>query len=137
MLENWFSRRRPRWRVAVTRSALGGVLVAASAMLAAPPSQATTAGTPGAEAAAERAAGPHVVISHHAYTPATLTVQVGTTITWVNTDDEPHTVTSSARLFGSPGLDTDDVFSQTFSEPGTYVYFCTLHPLMTAEVIVK
>jgi len=88
-------------------------------------------------AAAPGAAGPRVEIKHHKYAPATLTVPVGTTVTWINRDDDVHTVISTAEKFRSRGMDTDEQFSQTFTAPGTYEYFCTLHPLMKAKVIVK
>ena len=88
-------------------------------------------------AAAPEAAGPRVEIKHHKYVPDTLTVPVGTTVTWVNRDEDVHTVISTAEKFRSRGMDTDEQFSQTFTAPGTYEYFCTLHPLMKAKVIVK
>jgi len=88
-------------------------------------------------AAAPGAAGPRVEIKHHKYVPDTLTVPVGTTVTWVNRDEDVHTVISTAEKFRSRGMDTDEQFSQTFTAPGTYEYFCTLHPLMKAKVIVK
>ena len=81
--------------------------------------------------------GLRIDIKHHKYSPATLTVAVGATVTWTNHDDDVHTVTSSAQLFTSRGIDTDEAFSYTFTKPGTYVYFCTLHPLMTAKILVK
>ena len=83
------------------------------------------------------ASGPRIDIKHHKYSPEMLTVPVGTTVTWTNHDDDVHTVTSSAQLFTSRGIDTDEAFSYTFTKPGTYVYFCTLHPLMTAKILVK
>ena len=67
-------------------------------------------------------------IDNFTFEPARLTVKAGTTVTWRNEDDIPHTVTSTARLFKSKALDTDDSFSFTFTEPGTYEYFCSLHP---------
>ena len=88
-------------------------------------------------AAAPAASGPLVEIKHHKYAPAALTVPVGTTVTWVNRDEDVHTVISTAEKFRSRGMDTDERFSQTFTAPGTYEYFCTLHPLMKAKVIVK
>jgi plastocyanin len=88
-------------------------------------------------AAAPGAAGPQVEIKHHKYSPTTLTVPVGTTVTWTNRDDDVHTVVSTAQKFTSRGIDNDESFSQKFTAPGTYEYFCTLHPLMTAKVIVK
>jgi plastocyanin len=64
-------------------------------------------------------------------------VKTGTTVTWKNQDDIPHTVASSTRLFKSKALDTDDSFSFTFSEPGTYEYFCSLHPHMAGSIVVE
>jgi len=71
------------------------------------------------------------------FVPARLTVKAGTTVTWRNEDDIPHTITSAARLFKSKALDTDDSFSFTFTDPGTYEYFCSLHPRMTATIVVE
>ena len=76
-------------------------------------------------------------IDNFTFAPARLTVKAGTTVTWRNEDDIPHTVTSAARLLKSKALDTDDSFSFTFTEPGTYEYFCSLHPRMTATVVVE
>ena len=76
-------------------------------------------------------------IDNFTFAPARLTVKAGTTVTWRNEDDIPHTVTSAARLFKSKALDTDDSFSFTFTEPGTYQYFCSLHPRMTATIVVE
>lgn len=89
------------------------------------------------EKVATSAAGPQVTIENFAFNPATLTVPVGTTVTWINRDDEPHTVTSSENMFTSPGLDSDETFSYEFSIPGTYAYHCKLHPHMTGTIIVK
>jgi len=63
-------------------------------------------------------------------------VKAGTTVTWTNRDDDAHTVTSVANTFRSPGLDTGETFSYTFTRAGTFEYFCTLHPLMTGKVVV-
>ena len=76
-------------------------------------------------------------IDSFTFVPARLTVKAGTTVTWRNEDDIPHTVTSAARLFRSKALDTDDSFSFTFTEPGIYEYFCSLHPRMTATIVVE
>jgi plastocyanin len=62
---------------------------------------------------------------------------VGATVTWTNGDDIPHTVMSDEKLFKSKALDTDDKFSHTFDKPGTYSYFCSLHPKMTGKVVVR
>jgi plastocyanin len=80
-----------------------------------------------------------VTIDNFAFGPETVTVAAGTTVTWTNHDDEPHTVTSAAdpKLFKSAALDTDDTFSFTFTQPGTYQYFCAIHPQMTGTVVVK
>jgi plastocyanin len=78
-----------------------------------------------------------VVIENFSFVPATLTVKAGTKVTWVNRDDVPHTATDTEKRFNSKALDTDDQFAFTFSEPGTYNYFCALHPKMTGQIIVK
>ena len=83
-----------------------------------------------------KTAGVH--IDNFAFTPAEITVSPGTTITWENRDDIPHTVyASDKKTFHSKPLDTNDKFSFTFGTPGEYEYFCTLHPHMKGKVIVK
>lgn len=86
------------------------------------------------------AAGPPTVevkIDNFSFTPATLTVKAGTQITWTNADDIPHTVVSDDRSFKSKVLDTDEKFTFTTSKPGTYSYFCSIHPKMTGKVVVE
>ena len=78
-----------------------------------------------------------VKIDNFSFEPMALTVAVGTTVTWTNNDDVPHTIVSEDKTFKSKALDTDDKFSYTFSKPGTYKYFCSVHPKMTAEVVVQ
>jgi plastocyanin len=78
-----------------------------------------------------------VKIDNFSFSPSTITVPVGTEVRWTNRDDIPHTVASEDKLFKSKALDTDDVFSFTFSKPGTYKYFCSLHPKMTATIVVQ
>ncbi len=78
-----------------------------------------------------------VEIDNFSFGPQTLTVPVGTKVTWINKDDIPHTVTSDSKLFASLALDTDDRFSFTFTVPGTNNYYCTMHPKMTGTIIVK
>ena len=68
---------------------------------------------------------------------APLTINAGTTVTWVNADDEPHTVASDTGLFRSGGLDTNESFSYKFDKPGTYRIYCTIHPRMVATIVVK
>ena len=77
-----------------------------------------------------------VVIKSFAYGPAKITVAAGTAVVWVNKDTEPHTVVSTSHAFQSEAMDTGDTFSVTFDKPGTYGYFCTIHPHMTGTVEV-
>jgi plastocyanin len=77
-----------------------------------------------------------VTIDNFTFTPAELTVKVGTTVTWNNHDDIPHTVVSAGK-FRSKAMDTDDSFSFTFTTAGEYKYFCSLHPHMTGTVKVE
>jgi plastocyanin len=78
-----------------------------------------------------------VKIDNFSFGPATLTVPVGTSVTWTNRDDIPHTVVSTDGVFKSKVLDTDEKFSFTFSKAGTYPYFCSIHPKMTGKVVVQ
>ena len=89
--------------------------------------------------AQEKASTTEVQIDNFSFGPAILTVPVGTTVTWTNRDDIPHTVVSTddTKTFKSKVLDTDEKFSVTFSKAGTYPYFCSIHPKMTAKVIVQ
>ena len=88
-------------------------------------------------AASVQAADDHqVVIKSFAYGPKEITVPVGTAVTWLNKDNEVHTVVSKNGKFRSSALDTDDSFTFTFTEPGTYAFFCSLHPQMTGIVTV-
>ncbi len=82
--------------------------------------------------------GSEVKIDNFTFAPQDLTVPAGTSVRWVNRDDIPHTVVSDDKTtFKSKALDTDDSFSYTFTKPGTYSYFCSIHPKMTAKVIVQ
>ena len=78
-----------------------------------------------------------VKIDNFTFTPKSVTVKAGTTVTWTNQDDIPHTVTSTTKQFRSKALDTEDKFTFTFSTPGTYDYFCSLHPKMTGTIVVE
>ena len=78
-----------------------------------------------------------IVIQNFAFEPATLTVKVGTKVTWVNRDDEPHTATATDKRFNSKTLENGDRFSTEFDTPGTYKYYCALHPRMVGQIIVK
>jgi len=116
-------------------AAPGSPAAQASAATSAPP---TARASPPATAAAQAViSGPQVVISNFTFTPSALTVAVGTTITWVNHDDIPHTVTAQDHSFTSSGLDTEDSFTHQFSAAGTYTYYCTIHAKMTATINVR
>jgi len=78
-----------------------------------------------------------IMVENFSFQPGTLTVKAGTTVTWVNHDDVPHTVNENNKTFKSGTLDTDGKFSYKFTSPGTYSYFCSLHPRMTGQIIVK
>jgi plastocyanin len=109
---------------------LGGCSRGEGAATGAAPAQATTA-----PAAAER----RVTIDSFSFDPQVLTVAPGTKVTWLNRDDVPHTATSSDSppKFNSRAIDTDGQFSFVFAQPGTYRYFCAVHPKMTATIVVK
>ncbi|MFJ9845620.1 cupredoxin family copper-binding protein [Kitasatospora sp. NPDC101155] len=105
--------------------------------VSAPPSTSSTSpagGQPSAPAAVNA-----VTIKNFAFSPPTLTVKAGTKVTWTNTDPDAHTVTSKQGSGGplqSAALAANDTYSYTFTQPGTYPYFCSIHPYMTATVEV-
>jgi plastocyanin len=78
-----------------------------------------------------------ITIDNFTFAPQQVTVAPGTTITWTNNDDVPHTVVGTHQEFRSKALDTGDKFSFTFAKPGAYEYFCSVHPMMTGKVIVQ
>jgi plastocyanin len=78
-----------------------------------------------------------VRIGNFAFAPPVLTVKAGTVVTWTNEDDIPHTVVAAGRSFKSKPLDTDERYSFKFTTPGSYEYFCSLHPHMKAVIIVE
>jgi len=110
---------REVWRFVLAGS-VAGILIAVGIAHAVPAPQTASA-----------------TIDNFTFNPQRLTVKAGTTVTWKNQDDIPHTVTSSTRLFKSKALDTDDGFSFIFNEPGAYEYFCSLHPHMTGSIVVE
>ena len=87
--------------------------------------------------AQQKPATAEVKIDNFSFGPGTLAVAVGTTVTWTNRDDIPHTIVSSDAVFKSKVLDTDEKFSFTFSKAGTFPYFCSIHPKMTGKVVVQ
>jgi plastocyanin len=80
-----------------------------------------------------------IVIDNFTFAPATVTIAPGTRVVWVNHDDVPHTATSTSKpkRFDTGTLDTDQKYAHVFTEPGTYNYFCAVHPKMTGQIIVK
>ena len=78
-----------------------------------------------------------VKIDNFVFGPQTLTVPVGTTVTWTNKDDIPHTTVSTDGVFKSKVMDTDEEFSYKFTKEGTYSYYCSVHPKMTGKIVVK
>ena len=89
-------------------------------------------------ARAQSAAANGISIDNFTFNPPTLTVKAGTTVTWTNKDDIPHGIASASNAFTrSKALDTDDSFSFTFTTPGTYQYFCYIHPHMTGTIVVQ
>jgi len=100
----------------------------------------TSAGTPtptmSITAPAAPVNGDQVNIDSFAFVPPTLTIRAGSTITWTNHDEEPHTVAASDGSFHSPGMGTGATFSHTFSTAGTFDYVCSIHPMMHGTVVV-
>jgi len=96
-----------------------------------------SAGSPGSSAKTPQPATAEVKVDNFSFGPTTLTVAAGTTVTWTNQDDIPHTVVSTDKVFKSKVLDTDEKFSYTFAKAGTYPYFCSIHPKMTGTVVVQ
>jgi len=117
----------------ISRIALGAALVGLLGWTGAGNASVAKHYTP----AAQEKAAAQVKIDNFSFEPAEITVAAGTTVTWVNRDDVPHTVTSNDDKFSSKALDTDDQFSFTFKDAGTYDYYCSVHPKMTGKVIVK
>ena len=108
------------------------LLALASLAQGAPKQQGLQALAPAAQSATAE-----VKIDNFSFGPATLTVAVGTTVTWVNHDDIPHNVVSTDGLFKSKVMDTDEKFSFTFMKAGSFPYFCGIHPKMTGKVVVQ
>jgi amicyanin len=83
------------------------------------------------------AANIEVKIDNFAFTPKSTIVKAGSTVKWTNRDDIPHNVVSTEKKFSSPVLDTDQAFSFQFTEPGSYPYYCKIHPMMTGTIVVE
>jgi len=118
------------------RSIFSSVAVTAALVLAFGLSAATQ-GKQGAGPSVDQNDKYQVKIDNFSFMPASLTVPAGTKVTWTNHDDVPHNVVSTDKKFASPVLDTDEQFSYEFKDPGTYAYYCSIHPKMTGKVIVQ
>lgn len=94
-------------------------------------SRSATAGEP------RSATNAQIKIENFSFGPKTITIPVGATVTWTNHDDIPHTSVSTDLVFKSKVMDTDESFSYTFTKAGTYSYYCSIHPKMTGQVVVK
>lgn len=117
-----------RWRLGVllVMGVVCGVIAASPAAMAARTSASKAMHTQ------------QIEIRNFAFAPATLTVPAGTRVVWTNQDEEPHVITSAGSLFASSkGLDTSDSYAVTFSKPGTYAYYCSIHPMMVGTIIVQ
>lgn len=91
-----------------------------------------------ADAAASKGVTYQVAIQNFAFAPKSITVPAGTRIVWTNRDEEPHVVTSAGAVFASSkALDSGDTYSVTFFKPGTYTYYCSIHPMMVGTIIVQ
>jgi 3',5'-cyclic AMP phosphodiesterase CpdA len=88
------------------------------------------------EAEMSSAGGPEVTVDNFSFAPVAAAVPVGATVTWTNRDDVPHNIVSTQQKFKSPVLDTDERFAHRFDAPGTYDYYCSIHPKMTGRVVV-
>jgi plastocyanin len=127
------SRQRRGWGAALTVGVLLTWLVSVPGPIAAQ----DTSPPPEAASTTVAATAPQVTLEHATFGPATVTIRVGTTVTWVNNDGDLHTVTSSQGLFASPGLDPGDTFAYRFTAPGMYPYFCAVHPHMKGTILVQ
>jgi plastocyanin len=129
--------------LALLLAACGGSSGASSGSAASPAAAASSAmpgmsmpGSAGKAGSQTPVATTKVAIENFAFVPATITVKAGSTVTWTNKDQDPHTATSQAKKFSSPTLNRGDVYRFRFTKPGRYPYLCTIHPFMTATVVV-
>lgn len=113
------------------------IAIASVMILAGTASQAQHENGVGQLVATGTGAAPQVMIDNFVFSPVPLTVKIGTTVTWINHDDIPHTVDSTQGKFKSAALDTDDKFEFHFTEAGEYPFYCRIHPKMTGKVIVQ
>ena len=91
----------------------------------------------GGPSVAQTAEPARIVVKNFMFQPMSLTVKAGSTVTWTNMDEEPHTVVSTGGVFRSNALDTKDSFSFKFDKAGTYGFVCSIHPQMVGTIVVK
>ena len=130
---------RARWGAAamVAGAAMTALAACGGSGHAAMPPMSMPATTPGGQAAPSApVAGNAVQIKNFGFTPAVLTVRAGTTVTWNNGDEDPHTVSATGGPFHSKTLTDGATFRYTFAKPGRYAYLCTIHPFMRGTVVV-
>jgi amicyanin len=125
------------WKSATIGVALFGLVASPGGVMAGPHHDGGDATAGVIAAATGSPSSPRIEIAKHKFSLPTVTVPVGGTVTWVNHDEDVHTVVSTAGAFRSPGLETDETYAYKFTKPGVYQYFCTLHPLMVGKVVVK
>ena len=94
-------------------------------------------GATGSPAHAGPADTAQIVIKDFMFMPMSLTVKAGSSVTWANKDDEPHTVVSDTSLFRSGAVDTDETFTFKFDKPGMYHFTCSIHPQMVGTIVVE
>jgi amicyanin len=121
-------------RINAAMAVVRTIALAASILASANPRPVAGASEPAQQQAP---AAVEVKIDNFSFSPTEITVAAGTTVTWINHDDIPHTVVSTEKVFKSKVMDTDEKFSYTFSKAGTYPYYCSVHPHMTGTVVVK
>lgn len=90
-------------------------------------------------AAAAAARQSNITIDNYTFRPRTVTIARGTTVVWINKDDDVHTIKSQEgpAAFSSPALQTGGRFGFTFKRAGTYRYICTVHPFMHGVIVVR
>ena len=127
---------RPEARPSVTFGPGSGSTPGMPGMSGTPSAPRAPAGTASATRPAAPAGGPVVSIDNFAFVPATLTVPVGSSVTWTNHDEEPHTVAASDGSFHSSGMGAQGTYSHSFATAGTFDYVCSIHPFMHGTVVV-
>jgi plastocyanin len=120
----------------MTKRIVSAATVAAIVLIAVASAMVVSPNAAQANAEQPPAATADVKIDNFSFGPQTLKVAIGTTVTWTNRDDIPHTVVSTDGSFKSKVRDTDETFSYKFEKAGTYPYFCSLHPKMTGQIVV-